>query len=479
MSFRERRERDERRARERAVVGMRDLVIAAQSGFLGSLGSAAITDAVDEALAGMKPAERVGDPEQVRGVWIHRATCRLIDQQRSAEVLHREPVALDEHAQALTVSVSGELGELGEDARQCWRVEEIVESVQDEDQAWGHAFAERVLDGSLEPGAQPRGLPQQLGWTTEQTKLASRRARRAMAAFIQQRASGEVCRKRQALLDSFIATDTAAGEGRRPVLDQERYLAMIFHLGACQECSLAWRARRATLAHRVAPLLALPLDAVSWVARVARDLASSVDIATLSVRQRLGASAATIGGGAATVGTKTTAVCAAAVCAAGAGAGGELAGVLPPIVPQRAQHEPRKHTPRHDPRPARQTVRPASAVTPAPASPAPAPAPAPAQASSVPDRPVAPEEHFTLGDLPPASSTSRGRSSHDSPRGRSSAPGDLPPASSTSSGGSSKDSSGGGLSAPGDLPSASATPPPPPPPAGADGAHCVLGDLEC
>ncbi|MCA1677484.1 MAG: hypothetical protein LC777_00310 [Actinobacteria bacterium] len=30
---------------------------------------------------------------------------------------HREPVALDEHAQALTVSVSGELGELTEDAR--------------------------------------------------------------------------------------------------------------------------------------------------------------------------------------------------------------------------------------------------------------------------------------------------------------------------------------------------------------------------
>ncbi|MCA1677483.1 MAG: hypothetical protein LC790_11870 [Actinobacteria bacterium] len=56
MSFRERRERDERRARERAVVGMRDLVIAAQAGFLRSLGSAAIADAVDEALARMKPA---------------------------------------------------------------------------------------------------------------------------------------------------------------------------------------------------------------------------------------------------------------------------------------------------------------------------------------------------------------------------------------------------------------------------------------
>ncbi|MCA1699546.1 MAG: hypothetical protein LC790_11865 [Actinobacteria bacterium] len=43
--------------------------------------------------------------------------CRLINQQKSAEMAHREPVALDEHAQALTVSVSGELGELTEDAR--------------------------------------------------------------------------------------------------------------------------------------------------------------------------------------------------------------------------------------------------------------------------------------------------------------------------------------------------------------------------
>jgi hypothetical protein len=101
MSFRERRERDEQRARERTVVGMRDLVISAQAGFLGSLGSAAIEDAVDEALARMKSTERLGDPERVKGLWIYRASCRLINQQKSAEMAHREPVALDEHAQAL------------------------------------------------------------------------------------------------------------------------------------------------------------------------------------------------------------------------------------------------------------------------------------------------------------------------------------------------------------------------------------------
>ena len=471
MNARERRERDQQRARESALVGMREIVIAAQAVFLASLGSAAVIDCVDDALARMTPDECVGDPEEVRGKWIYRATCLLIKLAQSAEMRHRDPIAIDEHAQALALSVSGDVVALSEEARQCWRMEEVVHRVHEEDQPWSQAYAERVLDRSLDPGAQPRGLPQALGWTTQETKNASRRARRAMVAFIKERASGEVCRDRQALLDSFIATDSARGDDQHTVLDQKRFLEMIFHLGGCHDCALAWRARRATLAGRVAPLLALPLDAVSWAARVARDLAGSLELATLSVRQRLG-----LGGTSVVVTTisgKTAAVCATAVCAVGAGSA-ELAGVLPPIAPDRVNHVARKHAAdQHAWRThARPVVTPAtySAVTPAPAPPTRPPA------TSAADAPAVPEDDFTPGDLPEASSTSPGGSSAGSAGGGSSSPGDLPSASSTSTGGSSTGSPDLGSSAP-------VTPPPPPPPtpaaASGDGVHCVLGELGC
>jgi hypothetical protein len=469
MSFRERRERDEQRARERALVGMRYIVISALARFVQTMGSAAIFDAVDAALAQLiASARHLGDPEGVKGLWITMATCRLIDEQRSADVIHREPVAVEEHAQALAVSVSGELGQLTEDGRQWWRVQEILDSVGGELRRWADAYLRRVVAGSLKVGAQPRGLSKELGWTASKTKDVSERARVKMAAFIGERASGSVCADRQALLDSFIAT--SRGHGQDAALDEERFVAVVAHVGGCEECWLAWRDRRRTLLGRVAGVLALPVDVVGWAARKVHELAGGVDVATLSVRQRLGlgggASAAAAGGGAATVGTKAAAVCAAAVCAAGAG--GELVGVVVPIVSKSAQHEPRKHHARQHARPARQVVRPANVVAPTPVS----PARPPAQAPSVAETAAAPEERFTPGDLPPASSTSPTGSSADSTG--SSAPGDLPSVSSTSSGGSSAGSPSGGLGTP--------APPPAPPPAsaaGGGGGHCVLGELGC
>ncbi|HEX8156356.1 MAG TPA: hypothetical protein VF526_03120, partial [Solirubrobacteraceae bacterium] len=319
MTIRERRERDRQRARERALVGMREIVIAAQSGFLASLGSAAVIDCVDDTLARMTPDECVGDPEEVRGMWIYRTTCGLIKLAQSAEVRHRDPVAIDEHAQALTVSVSGELGELTEDARQCWRLEEILDSVQDDEQLWADALAERVLDGSLDPGALPRGLPKKLGWTASKTNDVSERARLKMTAFVQDRASGRVCADRQALLERFVATDTGGGaDGHGPVLDVKRYLTMLLHVGGCHECSLVWRERRRKILGVLPGVLTLPFGAVAWAKRVLYDLASSVDVATLSVRQRLGlggGASVVTGGGAATLAAKTATVCAAAACA--------------------------------------------------------------------------------------------------------------------------------------------------------------------
>ncbi|MCA1677485.1 MAG: hypothetical protein LC777_00315 [Actinobacteria bacterium] len=325
--------------------------------------------------------------------------------------------------------------------------------MQDDEQLWADALAERVLNGSLKPGALPRGLSTQLGWTASKTHDVSERARLKMVAFVQERASGRVCADRQALLQRFIATDTSRDDGQRPALDLKRYMAVLLHVGGCHECSLAWRERHRKFLGPVPGVLALPFGAVAWAKRVLHELASSVDIATLSVRQRLGlggGASVVTGGGAATLATKTATVCAAAACAVGAGS--EVV-ILAPIAPNPVHQTARKHPARHHA--SREHARPV--VTPTRSrvtTPAPAPPTRPAaQATSVADTPVAPEQDFTPGDLPPASSTSAGSSS--------------------------KHSLGEGSSAPGDLPSASATPPAPPPPAGADGAHCVLGDLEC
>ncbi|MCA1701629.1 MAG: hypothetical protein LC790_23150, partial [Actinobacteria bacterium] len=334
MSFRERRERHEQRARERALVAMRYIVISALARFVQTMGSAAILDAVDAALAQLiGDAKHLGDPADIKGLWIKMATCRLIDEQRSADVIHRERVAVEEHAQALAVSVSGELGALTEEGRQWWRVQEILNSVDGDLRRWAEAYLHRVIAGSLDVGAQPRGLPKELGWTASKTNDVSEGARLKMVAFVKERASGDVCSDRQALLDSFIATSRRDGEAA--ALDEQRFVAVLAHIGGCEECWLAWRARRRTLLGRVPPILALPFGAVAWGARALQaklsEAATSVELATLSVRQRLGlgggAGAAAAGGGAATVGTKAAAVCATAVCAAGAG--GELAGILP------------------------------------------------------------------------------------------------------------------------------------------------------
>jgi DNA-directed RNA polymerase specialized sigma24 family protein len=330
VSVRAERQRQEQLEHERVVLRMRESVAAAIApGHLRRVGSSAVFEAVDEALAQIVAAgNHLREPDQVRALWITCARRRLIDEQRSAEAKHRGAAPVGE-ADALAASLT----QLTEDGRQWWRIREILSVLRGDQRRWAEAWYDEVLSASRLRGAQPRGLPEALGWTPSKTKSVSRRARAKMAAFIDDRASGAVCDEQRALLDAFIL---AGRQPRGEELDEERYAAVLFHVAGCSDCWAAWHARRRTLLRRCSAIVVVPVDAVSSVAQALSEKLVGAAVGAhgqaTSLLGRLGiGGAAAAGGGAATVAGKATAVCVGVVCAATAG--GELAGVLRPIAP--------------------------------------------------------------------------------------------------------------------------------------------------
>ena len=214
MSVRAQRERHEQLKRERAVLRMRESVVSAITpAYLRRVGSSAIFEAVDEALAQIVAAgDHLREPDEVKALWITYARRRVIDGQRSAEFKHRaaEPV---EDAAPSPADTSDELLRLTDDARQWWRIREILSVLRGDQRRWAEAWYDHVLSASRAQGAQPRGLPEALGWTPSKTKSVSRRARTKMAAFIDDRTSGAVCDEQRALLDSFILAGRGGGAG--------------------------------------------------------------------------------------------------------------------------------------------------------------------------------------------------------------------------------------------------------------------------
>jgi hypothetical protein len=343
LSVRAQRERHEQLKRERAVLRMRESVVSAITpAYLRRVGSSAIFEAVDEALAQIVAAgDHLREPEEVKALWITYARRRVIDGERSAEFKHRADESVDDATQAPADS-SDELLRLTDDARQWWRIREILSVLRGDQRRWAEAWYDHVLSASRESGAQPRGLPDVLGWTPSKTKSVSRRARLKMAAFIDDRARGAVCDEKRALLDAFVMAGRAGSGGH---LDDERYQAVLFHVAGCENCWADWHCRRRALLGRCGAVLAVPADAVASGAQTLEakliGLAHGIHGAAYSMMTRLGISgAAAAGGGAATLGAKATAVCVGVVCAATAG--GELAGVLPPIAQQPARESPAK-----------------------------------------------------------------------------------------------------------------------------------------
>jgi hypothetical protein len=456
MSVLARRGRDEEFDRERELIGMRDTVVAATTAFMPTAGSSATLEAVDEALAQLVAAgAHLADAEQVKGLWIRSARYRLIDEQRSADAKRRDTTAVDDHPNALELSVRDDPGELLDEQRETWRVREILSVLRGEQRKWADAWYREVLSGSVAVGAQPRGLPEVLGWTSAKTEKTSQRARRKMAEFVTQRQAGVVCAEQRALLAAFI-TATEPGGARTEVLDQERYAAVVFHHAGCDDCFAAWQTRRRAFARPLA-ILMLPLDAIVGAAQAfAAKVAAAAAAAATSVLGRLGMGGAAAGGGVATIGAKATAVCVGVVCAATAG--GEIAGVLPPIASAPAPVTRTQDAPEHANTPAQPAADTSAPVTPAVTPPPPPPPVAPATSStadpassSTPPPPAAPPAAVTPGDLPAAGATS---------------PQPATPTSATRS----------------------ATPPPPPPPppaarpgagAGGGSSSCVPGTLGC
>ena len=439
--------------RERALIAMRARVIAA----VGShdrgrrAGSAAVEDAVDEALAQMyAKSAQLGALDHVRGTWIDWARKRLIDDFRSAEMRHRAGVSVDDGADSIALSVADDVSELSDRALEAWQIRELLGVVRGDERRWVEAYYDEIASGRLKAGAHPRGLHEVLGWTQAKTNKTAQRARGKMVAFAERRASGEVCDDLRELFDAFVVATSGASAGSGD-LDQERFERVLFHTAGCASCRAAYRSRRRGL-RQAGPLLGVPVDVLAgaWQGLVER-------LAGLGARLGVGGGAAA-GGAAAGVGSKTAAVCMSVACVAGA-ATGELAGVLAPLGADKAQHA-RK-----------------SAQRPPRGAPVVAPAAAPSRPAGV--RVVAPPPPASARRRAVTRKTSRASARATSSSATSSTPPPAPPpppASSTAARSSTPQGT------PGDLPppeSSAAAPAAPPPVTATRQPSCTPGDLGC
>lgn len=443
MSVLARRARDGELERHRALLAMRDSVVVATAALLPRSGSSATIEAVDDALEQLLDAgAHLGDLELVKSRWITWAQRRLIDTHRSAEFKRREAAPVDEHDKALAQGGRADPFAVGEDSRQWWRLQEILGSLTGSQREWADAWLPQVLSSSLGQGAQPRGLHDALGWTPAKTKKTAQRARRKMAAFIEDRSSGSVCTNRQALLDAFILATSADHQHRAGTkLDERRYEAVLLHVAGCEDCFAAWRSRRHALLARCGAVVMLPLDSVAAAAHAVTGklagLLSGAQNAAQSLLGRVGlggGATAAAGGGAAAISSKTAAVCVGVVCAAGAGVG-EITGVLPPIVPKDPPNPQRQEAVRKAaPAPVRPTVARPTVRSPAPPPPASTRPKTSSKATSTTSSstkrtttaarttPRLPTRRSTPGDLPPASTSSTNSSSSSTSASTSSAP---------------------------------------------------------
>jgi DNA-directed RNA polymerase specialized sigma24 family protein len=408
LSVRAQRQRQEQFERERAVVQMREAVVSAVApAYVGRVGSSSVYEAVDEALAQIVVADgHLGEPEQVKALWITCARRRLIDELRSAEAKHRDATPVDDTTTAARVLGDDDLSQLTDDARQEWRIREILSVLRGDQRRWAEAWYDEVLSGSRPVGAQPRGLGDALGWSPSKTKSVSQRARKRMASFIDDRTKGVICDEQRVLLDAYVTT----GRRRRPdpALDDERYEAALVHVAGCEDCFAAWHIRRRSLPVRCGAIAMVPIDGVTnalhGLSAKATCLAMGAYGQAASLLGRLGIGGAAAGGGIASLGGKATAVCVGVVCAATAG--GEIAGVIPPI-PIETAHQTSEEA--AEPKPADTTAEPPAAVVPPPVAPVAPPAEPPTTTTTPPPadpQPVVEKPSTeTPGDLPSTGST--------------------------------------------------------------------------
>ncbi len=347
MSVLARRRREQDDAGRRALLGTRDSVIAAVTGRMPQAGSLAIEEAVDGALEQLlgQRAERC-ELGYARRWWIAWAQRRLVDKHRTAAHMHRDPVPVDEHPHVLSQHTSEDpFAQLDEELVTA-RLAELVASLAGPQREWAEtlfAQLQRAAAADQRGDDPPVALPlhEVLGWSAAKEKKTAQRARETMTAFVNERSAGTICSRRQAVLDVYITATGDVGATQSAGADRREFQAVALHLAGCLECQIAWAQRRSSLLGRFGAFVLGPLDALAAGAHALADKLAGVwtgtQQLTLSLLQRLGIGSGAAAGGAITLTGKTAAVCAGLVCAATAG--GELTGVLPPILPNSAQHK--------------------------------------------------------------------------------------------------------------------------------------------
>jgi hypothetical protein len=455
MSVLARRAREQDDARRRALLQMGDSVIAAVTEQMPHAGSLAVEEAVETALAEiLEDGAHRCDLELATRWWIRWAKLRMIDGGRLSASRDRDPIPVDEHPAALAHSILEDPLALAGDGLDAAGLQEILSSLSGRQREWADGLFGLLRQAAID-GAPAAKLHEVLGWSPEKTRKTGQRARQTIKVFIEDRASGVICSRRQAVLDAFIMATkpsyrAAALDDVGVDVDCRQFQAVVVHLAGCPECQAVWSRRRATLLARCASVALVPVDALAAAAQAfAGKLAgalSGAQNAALSILARV-----SVGGGAAAAGGsaltgKTAAVCVGIVCAASAGTA-ELTGVLPPIAPERTpvtrQQAKRPAAPAKR-APARSSVRAAATAAVALAPPPPAAVRRTTRtATSSPAPPAVSTPQFTPGDLDSTSSTSRAAATAPPPP-----PPPLPP-------------------------------PPPAPPVASTSSSCTPGDLGC
>jgi hypothetical protein len=300
MSVLSRRAREQDDARRRALLGIGDSVFAAVTKEMPLAGSLAVEKAVETALNQIlkKGAHRC-DLEFAKRWWISWAKLRMIDGGRLSESRERDPIPVDEHPAALAHSILEDPLELDAVGLDAVGLQEILRSLSGRQREWADGLFGLLRQPAIDDERAAK-LHEVLGWTPEMTRKTGQRARETIKAFIEERASGAVCSRRQAVLDAFIMATEPLYRAAAPVdvdiVDCRQFQAVVVHLAGCPECQAVWSRRRATLLQRCASAALLPIDALTAAAQAfagrLADAVSGAQNAALSVLARLG-----IGGG--------------------------------------------------------------------------------------------------------------------------------------------------------------------------------------
>jgi|AntDryMetagUQ255_1029468.scaffolds.fasta_scaffold02826_2 DNA-directed RNA polymerase specialized sigma24 family protein len=147
MSVLARRASEEDHARRRALLALRDSVIAVVSNDMRDTGSLAVAEAVDAALAQLlKSSAEKRELEHAKRWWVAWAKLRLIDKLRLAASLHRDALPVDEHPEALALHAREDPLQLATEGLDAVALQEILSILSGPQREWG-AVNEAVTRG--------------------------------------------------------------------------------------------------------------------------------------------------------------------------------------------------------------------------------------------------------------------------------------------------------------------------------------------